>query len=113
MLVVVVKEKLMTSPIDILLTHNVNVLQHIPLTMLTTIHLFNTFATHAVMLITTTHPVNTIPFTTERLDGVNSTTRAVLKMENIAFTYPGASKPQLTGVNVKLCLASRVAVLGK
>ena len=33
-------------------------------------------------------------------------------MENINFTYPGASKPQLTGVNVKLCLASRVAVLG-
>ena len=51
--------------------------------------------------------------TTERLDGVNSTTRAVLKMENINFTYPGASKPQLTSVNVKLCLASRVAVLGE
>jgi elongation factor 3 len=48
----------------------------------------------------------------ERLDGVNSTTRAVLKMENISYTYPGATKPQLKDVNVKLCLASRVAVLG-
>ena len=48
----------------------------------------------------------------ERLDGVNSTTRAVLKMDNITYTYPGATVPQLTDVSVKVCLASRIAVLG-
>jgi len=48
----------------------------------------------------------------ERLEGINSTTRAVMKMDNISFTYPGASKPQLTNVSVKLCLGSRVAILG-
>ena len=48
----------------------------------------------------------------ERLDGVNSTTRAVLKMDNITYTYPGATVPQLNDVSVKVCLASRIAVLG-
>jgi elongation factor 3 len=33
-------------------------------------------------------------------------------MENVSYTYPGVDKPQLTGVNVKVCLGSRVAVLG-
>lgn len=47
-----------------------------------------------------------------RLEGINSTTRAVMKMDNITYTYPGASKPQLVDVNVKLCLSSRIAVLG-
>lgn len=49
----------------------------------------------------------------ERLDGVNSTTRAILKMDGCSYTYPGAAKPTLTNVSVKVCLASRVAVLGK
>ena len=48
----------------------------------------------------------------ERLEGINSTTRAVMKMDDISFTYPGASKPTLTNVSVKLCLGSRVAILG-
>lgn len=48
----------------------------------------------------------------ERLEGINSTTRTVLKMDNIVYTYPGASRPTLDNVSVKLCLGSRVAVLG-
>ncbi|EQC40041.1 hypothetical protein SDRG_02697 [Saprolegnia diclina VS20] len=47
-----------------------------------------------------------------RLEGIASTTRRILSMENCNFTYPGATKPQLVDVNIKLCLASRVAVIG-
>jgi elongation factor 3 len=47
-----------------------------------------------------------------RLDGINSQTRSILKMENVSFTYPGAAAPTLTNVNVKVCLGSRVAVVG-
>ncbi|CAK4081420.1 unnamed protein product [Aphanomyces euteiches] len=47
-----------------------------------------------------------------RLDGITSTTRRILSMEHVNYTYPGASKPQLIDVSVKLCLASRVAVIG-
>lgn len=48
----------------------------------------------------------------ERLEGINSVTRSVLKMDNITYTYPGASQPQLRNCSVKLCLGSRVAVVG-
>lgn len=47
-----------------------------------------------------------------RLEGISSTTRRILTMDNCSYTYPGASKPQLMGVSLKLCLASRVAVIG-
>ncbi|RLN60600.1 hypothetical protein BBP00_00005892 [Phytophthora kernoviae] len=47
-----------------------------------------------------------------RLEGINSMTRRILTLDNATFTYPGASKPQLDNVSVKLCLASRVAVIG-
>lgn len=47
-----------------------------------------------------------------RLEGINSLTRAVLKVDNVTFTYPGASKPTLVDVSVKVCLGSRIAVLG-
>ena len=50
--------------------------------------------------------------TPERLDGVNSVTRSVLKMDDVTYTYPGATKPTLRNASVKLCLGSRVAVLG-
>lgn len=43
-----------------------------------------------------------------RLDGINSSTKSILKMENVTYTYPGASKPTLTNVNVKVC---RISVL--
>ncbi|OQS00298.1 elongation factor 3 [Thraustotheca clavata] len=47
-----------------------------------------------------------------RLEGISSTTRRILSIEHCDYTYPGASKPQLVDVSVKLCLASRVAVIG-
>ncbi|KAF0715711.1 Aste57867_3234 [Aphanomyces stellatus] len=47
-----------------------------------------------------------------RLDGITSTTRRILSIDHCNFTYPGASKPQLVDVSVKLCLASRIAVIG-
>ena len=48
----------------------------------------------------------------ERLDGVASNSRAVLKMDHVTFTYPGASAPTLSDCSVKLTLGSRVAVTG-
>ncbi|KAI9916098.1 hypothetical protein PsorP6_007310 [Peronosclerospora sorghi] len=47
-----------------------------------------------------------------RLDGITSMTRRILMLENASFTYPGAASPQLEHVSLKLCLASRVAVIG-
>lgn len=48
----------------------------------------------------------------ERLEGINSTTRAIVKIDNVTYTYPGASAPQLRNVSVKVCLGSRIAVVG-
>lgn len=48
----------------------------------------------------------------ERLDGVASNSRAVLKMDHVTFTYPGAPKPTLQDCSVKLTLGSRVGVTG-
>ena len=48
----------------------------------------------------------------ERLDGINSITRSVMTMKNCTYTYPGSSKPQLRNVSVKLCLGSRVGIVG-
>ena len=48
----------------------------------------------------------------ERLEGINSNTRAIIKLENCQFTYPGSSEPQLRDVHVKVCLGSRIAVVG-
>lgn len=48
----------------------------------------------------------------ERLDGINSTTRAIITLKNATYTYPGTVKPIIKNANVKLCLASRVAVTG-
>ena len=46
------------------------------------------------------------------LDGVKTKGTAILQMNNCDFTYPGAAKPQLTGVTVKCSMASRVACVG-
>jgi elongation factor 3 len=46
------------------------------------------------------------------LDGINSTTKSILSITNGSYCYPGAETPQLTGLNLKLCLASRVGVVG-
>ncbi|KAI0318276.1 P-loop containing nucleoside triphosphate hydrolase protein [Amylostereum chailletii] len=46
------------------------------------------------------------------LMGVRSNTRAILKMTNSTFTYPGKSTPSLIDVSCALSLSSRVGVIG-
>jgi len=46
------------------------------------------------------------------LDGVKSRNRCVLRCSELTFAYPGAAKPTLRAVSARLCLASRVAVVG-
>ncbi|KAF9263379.1 hypothetical protein L218DRAFT_959403 [Marasmius fiardii PR-910] len=46
------------------------------------------------------------------LMGVRSPTRAILKMTNCTFTYPGRSTPSLYNVSCGLSLSSRVGVVG-
>ncbi|KAM9937496.1 hypothetical protein OXX80_002985 [Metschnikowia pulcherrima] len=46
------------------------------------------------------------------LSGVKSSTRAIARVTNVTFTYPGAPKPSLVNVSCSLSLSSRVAVLG-
>lgn len=46
------------------------------------------------------------------LMGVRSRTRAILKMTDCTFTYPGASKPQLYNATCGVSLSSRVGIVG-
>jgi elongation factor 3 len=46
------------------------------------------------------------------LTGVKSQTRAILRMTNCSYTYPGASKPSMTDVSCQLSLSSRTAIIG-
>ncbi|RDB25179.1 mRNA export factor elf1 [Hypsizygus marmoreus] len=46
------------------------------------------------------------------LMGVRSNTRAILKLSNCTFTYPGRSEPSLYNVSCALSLSSRVGVVG-
>ncbi|KAG0206515.1 hypothetical protein BGX28_002045 [Mortierella sp. GBA30] len=46
------------------------------------------------------------------LVGVKSNTKAIVKMTNCTYTYPGATKPSLYNVSVQLSLSSRVGVTG-
>jgi len=46
------------------------------------------------------------------LTGVKSMTRAILKMSNVSYTYPGAPKPSLVDASCQLSLSSRVAIIG-
>jgi len=48
----------------------------------------------------------------DALEGVKSTTKAILSYRGLSFQYKIASKPQLVDVNVQCSLASRVAVVG-
>ncbi|VEU36187.1 unnamed protein product [Pseudo-nitzschia multistriata] len=47
-----------------------------------------------------------------RLDGVKTSTQKFLEMEHVDFRYPGAEKNQLTDVNLKMSLSSRIVILG-
>jgi elongation factor 3 len=46
------------------------------------------------------------------LEGVKSKDKAILKMHNMSFQYPGAPKPQITNVTLQVSLSSRVACIG-
>ncbi|KAH8119240.1 P-loop containing nucleoside triphosphate hydrolase protein [Phellopilus nigrolimitatus] len=46
------------------------------------------------------------------LMGVRSNTRAILKMSNCTFTYPGRDVPSLYDVSCALSLSSRVGIIG-
>ncbi|GAD91591.1 mRNA-nucleus export ATPase (Elf1), putative [Paecilomyces variotii No. 5] len=46
------------------------------------------------------------------LSGIKSQTRAILRMTNCSFTYPGASKPSLSDASITLTLSSRTAIIG-
>ncbi|KAI7864502.1 P-loop containing nucleoside triphosphate hydrolase protein [Spinellus fusiger] len=46
------------------------------------------------------------------LQGVRSSTKAILKMTDCTYTYPGADKPSLRNATASLSLSSRVAVVG-
>lgn len=46
------------------------------------------------------------------LAGIKSHTRAILRMSNVSYTYPGAPKPSLTDASLTLSLSSRVAIIG-
>mmetsp|Transcript_20747 Transcript_20747/g.29128 ORF Transcript_20747/g.29128 Transcript_20747/m.29128 type:complete len:776 (-) Transcript_20747:155-2482(-) len=47
-----------------------------------------------------------------RLEGVRTSTQKFLEMENVEYKYPGASKPTITDVNLKMSLSSRVIIIG-
>ncbi|KAJ4323024.1 [NU+] prion formation protein 1 [Fusarium piperis] len=46
------------------------------------------------------------------LTGVKSMTRAIIRMTNVSYTYPKATKPSLHEVSCQLTLSSRVAIIG-
>jgi elongation factor 3 len=47
-----------------------------------------------------------------RLEGIRTSTQKFLEMENVDYRYPGAKENSLNGVNLKMSLSSRVAVVG-
>ena len=47
-----------------------------------------------------------------RLEGVKTSTQKFLEMERVDFRYPGSDENQLTDVNLKMSLSSRIVVLG-
>eukprot|EP00124_Ichthyophonus_hoferi_P004273 Ihof_evm7s450 gene=Ihof_evmTU7s450 len=58
---------------------------------------------------------NKIPFkfpAPGQLEGINTKGKPIMKMTDITFTYPGASKAQLRNVTIRCSLASRVACVG-
>lgn len=46
------------------------------------------------------------------LSGIKSQTRAIVRMSNVTFAYPGAPAPSLSDASCQLSLSSRVAVIG-
>ncbi|KAI7906043.1 P-loop containing nucleoside triphosphate hydrolase protein [Cokeromyces recurvatus] len=46
------------------------------------------------------------------LEGIKTKERAILKMKNVDFQYPGTDRKQLIDISMQCSLASRVAVIG-
>ncbi|KAJ8906757.1 hypothetical protein NDN08_003245 [Rhodosorus marinus] len=46
------------------------------------------------------------------LEGITSKGKAIMKMDGVEFTYPGVHRPQVSGVTIRIALASRVACIG-
>ncbi|KAL8690097.1 MAG: hypothetical protein Q9218_004383 [Villophora microphyllina] len=46
------------------------------------------------------------------LTGIKSATKAIVRMSNVSYTYPGASRPSLQDVSCILTLSSRTAIIG-
>ena len=47
------------------------------------------------------------------LTGINSRTKAILRLRDCTFTYPGVEKPSLQNVSAALSLSSRIGIIGK
>ncbi|ODQ78662.1 hypothetical protein BABINDRAFT_162368 [Babjeviella inositovora NRRL Y-12698] len=46
------------------------------------------------------------------LEGVKTKQKAIVKVSNMTFQYPGTTKPQIMDVNFQCSLSSRIAVIG-
>jgi len=46
------------------------------------------------------------------LEGVKTKAKAIVRVTNMEFQYPGTSKPQLSDINFQVSLGSRIAVIG-
>jgi len=46
------------------------------------------------------------------LEGVKTKAKAIVRVTNMSFQYPGTSKPQLTDITFQVSLGSRIAVIG-
>ena len=46
------------------------------------------------------------------LEGVKTKAKAIIRVNNMGFQYPGTSKPQLTDIGFQCSLGSRIAVIG-
>ncbi|ORY81325.1 P-loop containing nucleoside triphosphate hydrolase protein [Protomyces lactucae-debilis] len=47
------------------------------------------------------------------LTGISSRTKAILRLRDCTFTYPGVDKPSLKNVSAALSLSSRIGIIGK
>ncbi|KAI5779252.1 armadillo-type protein [Geopyxis carbonaria] len=46
------------------------------------------------------------------LEGVKTKAKAIVRVTNMTFQYPGTSKPQIRNINFQVSLGSRIAVIG-
>lgn len=46
------------------------------------------------------------------LEGVKTKQKAIVKVSDVSFQYPGTSRPQITNISFQVSLSSRIAVIG-